>query len=233
MNAELQRQLTEIARRALANSHDPAHDFNHALNVMRNAEAISLAEEADRDVTIAAALFHDIVHYLPNDHRSDSAPKRSATFAEGVLRALDAYPKGKIQAVREAILTHSAWLPFEPGSLEAQIVRDADLLEATGAVALMRTFACAGAMNLPLYSLDDPLCANRIPNRLSFALDYAAKHMTEVPGCLRTDMARQMARRRATFVEGFLEAIQEEFRQPALQQVVAAAVEAEAPALAV
>ncbi len=210
MKAELQRQLVQIARRALADSHDPAHDFNHALNVMRNAEAIGEAEEADPDITVPAALFHDIVHYLPNDDRSDRAPQLSATFAEGVLRTLDDYPAGKVPAVREAILSHSAWLPFETASLEAKVVRDADLLEATGALALMRTFACAGVMNLALYSPDDPLCASRTPNRLQFALDYASTRMVEVPARQQTETARRMADERDQFLAFFLVQIRAE-----------------------
>ncbi len=215
MKSELRSHLIEIARGELADCHDPAHDFNHALNVMHNAGTIGTKEGADPYVTIAAALFHDIVHYLPNDWRSDDAPKQSAAFAESALMRLDGYPKDRIPAVGEAILTHSAWLPFETASLEATVVRDADLLEATGALAIMRTFACAGAMNLPLYSPDDPFCANRTPDRLSFALDYATTCMTQVPSLLRTATARSMADQRARFVREFLGVVRSEFEQHA------------------
>lgn len=213
MNAELQRQLIEIARNALEGSRDPAHDINHALNVMDNALAIGAEVGADDDVTIAAALFHDVVHYLPNDERSDDAPRLSAAYAADALRRLPDYPHAKIAAVEEAIRAHSAWLPFEPSCLEAQVVRDADLLASIGSLAIMRTFACAGAMNLPLYSHSDPLCDSREPNRLRFALDYTTAHMTQIPALLQTDSAKRMATERAQIVRQFLDGVRQEFRQ--------------------
>jgi uncharacterized protein len=217
MNVELQSRLIDIARHQLADSRDPAHDFNHALNVMSNALVIGDEEGADSDVTVAAALLHDVVHYLPNDHRSDEAPRQSAAYAVRVLTDLIGYPQEKIAAVEGAILTHSPWLPLEPKCLEARVVRDADLLAATGALAIMRTFACAGAMNMPLYSADDPFCATREPNRLLFALDYATTRMVRIPDLLQTPTARRMADERARTVDQFLACARQEFGQvPAL-----------------
>jgi uncharacterized protein len=214
MNAKLRRRLIEVAEARLSGTEDPAHDFNHAFNVMRNAENISRAEGADRDVTIPAGLLHDLVHYLPNDLRSDSAPGESAEEAEGILNTLEGYPRAKIPHVKAAIITHSPGLPFEPSSLEARVVRDADLLESIGALAIMRTCACAGAMRLPLYSPDDPFCIRRPPERLRFALDYAPSHMIEIPRWLRTEAAQNMARCRVQFLEQFLGQLRQELDVP-------------------
>jgi uncharacterized protein len=218
MNAELRGQLIEIARTELARCPpDPAHDINHALNVLRYADAIAEVEDADRDVTTAAALFHDVVHYLPTDSRCDLAPGESAVRAGEVLRDIAGFPPAKIPAVEHAIITHSTWLSQEPATLEAKVVRDADLLESIGALALMRTFACAGVMNLALYSTDDPLCSRRPPERLRFALDFASCHMTTIGERLCTHAARRMAAQRLEFVKSFLSEVQFELSPPELE----------------
>jgi uncharacterized protein len=230
MNPEWRRRLLEVAEARLSETEDPAHDFNHAFNVMRNAEVISRAEGADSDVTIPAGLLHDIVHYLPNNPHSDRAPEESAQEAERVLNTLGDYPRAKIPHVKAAIMTHSPGLPFEPGSLEARVVRDADLLESIGALAIMRTCACAGAMRLPLYSADDPFCITRPPERLRFALDYAPSHMIEIPRWLQTEAARNMARCRMRFLHHFLVQLRQEL-DVAVSDVTSmpGAAEAQAP----
>jgi uncharacterized protein len=224
MNPKLRRRLIEVVEARLSDTEDPAHDFNHAFNVMRNAEVISRAEGADRDVTIPAGLLHDLVHYLPNDPRSDRAPGESAQEAATILNTLEGYPRAKIPRVKAAIVTHSPWLPAETGSLEARVVRDADLLESTGALAIMRTFACAGAMKLPLYSPHDPFCVARPPERLRFALDYV--QMTEISRWLQTDSARHLAGCRMQFLNDFLVQLREELDIPVSDLArMAAAVE--------
>jgi len=85
------------------------------------------------------------------------------------LEKILGYNKEKIPEVEKAIKEHSFNRGVSPESLESKIVQDADRLEATGAIAVMRTFCSAGQMRREFYDLQDPFCEQRKPGR--YALD--------------------------------------------------------------
>lgn len=214
MDSELRQQLVDAVEIALETCTDPAHDLAHALGVMRYADSIGETEDADPDVTTAAALFHDVVHYLPDDPRCDGAPMESACLVQGLLGGMPAFPQEKVSQVMQAILSHSAWLDREPASVEARVVRDADILDSMGAVGVMRAFACAGAMNQALYLPEDPLARDRTADRTRFALDYVSERMRELCDHLVTETGRRIAEQRTAFLECFLLEVEAELAEP-------------------
>ena len=203
MNQELRSQLISIARENTP-SGDPAHDFQHILRVLKNAELIAVSENADLDVVIPAALFHDIVMYRKDDPRSKMASEESAAVARDVLEALAGYPKIKIEFVCSAISTCSFSKGIAPVFLEAKILQDADGLESIGAISVMRTFSSTGQMNRPFYNPEDPFCENRDPEVEKYALDLFFSRLLLVQSRLHTDLAKKMGARRSLFLRAFL-----------------------------
>ncbi|EQD59475.1 metal dependent phosphohydrolase [mine drainage metagenome] len=67
-------------------------------------------------------------------------------MATDILDNMDGYPKNKIAGVAYAISKCSFSRNTKPRTIEAKIVHDADLLEATGAVSIMRTFSSSVIM---------------------------------------------------------------------------------------
>jgi uncharacterized protein len=93
---------------------------------------------------------------------------------------------------------------LKPSSLESEILQDADRLEATGAISLMRTFSSGGGMNTPLYNPHDPFCkTGKNPSDRSYSLDLLYKRLYKVRDGMYTKTAKTIAKRRHKFLEAF------------------------------
>lgn len=184
---------------AWAGQDDPAHDIGHIRRVVANARAIALAEGGDMGVITAAAWLHDIVN-LPKDH-PDRA-RASALSADRAVAALDGYGLD-LDAVHHAIAAHSFSANITPRTLEAEIVQDADRLDALGAIGLARMFAVGGALRRPLFDADDVLAQGRAPDDTRYSLDHIQVKLVKVAQGLNTATARAMAATRVDFMREF------------------------------
>jgi uncharacterized protein len=129
----------EEARRYYAEG-DAAHDFDHILRVLALAERIAQAEGADLEIVCAAALLHDVGR--AEEERGNGCHARiGAARAREILRG---HPQDRVEAVAEAIAAHRFRRGPSPQSLEAQVLYDADKLDAMGAIGIARAYAVAG-----------------------------------------------------------------------------------------
>ena len=203
---ELRRTLLEVSRETLRR-HDPAHDFGHALRVLKLCEHLGRSEHGDLEILIPAALFHDAVMYPKNDERSANASAESAAAAASFLERVEGYPRQKAAQVATAIAVCSFKKRLPPPSLEAAILQDADRLEACGAFGVMRTFASAGQMGVALVDMEDPQGARRPHNSFRYALDLFFERLLVVPDVLHTAAAKRLAAKRRDFVQSFLQQV--------------------------
>ena len=203
MDSVLRNQLIKIAQEKIPDA-DVSHDFEHALRVLANAERIAGEENADLDIIIPAALFHDLIVYPKNHPDKHKSQEESAEAAAEILEKIDPYPKGKIAAVKTCILECSFSKGILPETLESKIIQDSDGLEATGAISIMRTYSSTGQMKRPFYNSEDPFCKNREPNPASFALDLFYERLLKVADRMHTETAKKIAQRRTDFLHDFL-----------------------------
>ena len=132
---------------------DAAHQFEHVLRVVALAERIARTEGADLDVVRAAALLHDV----GRAEQSRTGACHAEVGARQARYILRGYPSGFVEAVAEAVATHRFRGPHgRPRTLEAQVLYDADKLDAIGAIGVARAYAVAGVRGPRLWS---PLCA--------------------------------------------------------------------------
>lgn len=128
---------------------DPAHDLEHALRVREWGKKIAEQEEADSLIVELAAILHDI-------GRSGTVAKThaesSAALASGILKKCG-YTESVIERVKEAILSHSRE-GYEPETLEAKIIYDADKLDFVGPMGIARLFTWAGSEGKALFGLN-------------------------------------------------------------------------------
>ncbi len=209
MNLKIKKKLISIAKSQLKKC-DHAHDFEHILRVLDIAEMLSIKEKADLDIIIPAALFHDIITYPKNTPNSRNAPLESALLAKKILKGIKQYPLNKIDKVQRAILSCSFSNNIVEDFLEAQIIQDADGLESTGAIAIMRTFSSAGTMQNPLMAKKDPFCKKRQPQDQKFALDLFFTRLLKIKEKMHTKDAKRIANKRTEFVKKFLEELETE-----------------------
>ncbi|WP_347311855.1 HD domain-containing protein [Defluviimonas sp. SAOS-178_SWC] len=207
--------LRAALRQALAaETGDAAHDLAHADRVWMHARTIAHGEGmAPSRVLLCAAYLHDLVT-LPKDHpKRARAATMSASAAGPVMQALGLAPTEVAQA-RHAIEAHSFSGGIEPQSPEARILRDADRLEALGAIGVARCFAVSGALGRPLFDADDPFALAREPDDAVSALDHFAVKLLKLPETFLTPTGRRLAEERAAVMRRYLADLARELGAP-------------------
>lgn len=135
--------------RTLYTAADSVHDFDHILRVLNLAERIALAEQADVAIVRTAALLHDWgraeAEAQRRDHAAEAA-ERARAFLQG------AADPAWVEAVVHAIAAHRFRCLPGPQTLEAQVLFDADKLDAIGAIGVARAYAYGGAHQQRLWA---------------------------------------------------------------------------------
>ena len=124
-----------------------AHDYKHVDRVRGWALRIARGEGIqDLELVEAAALLHDIGLTRVQAGQRGQHGHVGAEIAARFLRQHHLFPEGEIEAITAAIRCHNA--PGGGGRL-GDVLRDADRLDALGAVGIMR--ACASQYAKPEY----------------------------------------------------------------------------------
>jgi uncharacterized protein len=182
---------------------DGAHDLGHLDRVWANAQGIALElGGADLEILLPAAYFHDAVNLPKNHPERAQASMASAKWAAEYL-ARTTFPTAKIPAVAHAIAAHSFSANITPKTLEAEILQDADRLEALGAIGIARMFHVGGAMGGLLFDADDPMALNRPLDDKRFSLDHLEVKLFPIAQTMRTAPGREMARARVQWMRAF------------------------------
>lgn len=177
----------------------PVDKFSHQPRLYALATQLAEGRAFDDDVVYAAAWLHDLgvfVGHRPEDLSRLSQWDHVAYAIEKTNELLQrfGFPAGKIPAVLEAIRTHQP--SARPASFEATLLRDADILEQLGAVAILRTVSKTGRDTRFV--------------RFSDALKVLRQNAEELPRQLQLDSARRQAEPRVAALRGFLEAAEAE-----------------------
>ncbi len=210
MKKETERQLLKIAKKHQTKT-DPSHDFNHVLRVLNLAKLIGRQEKADFDILVPAAIFHDIIVYRKDDPRSKRETSESARFTEDILKNIKLYPRCKIKLVAECIKQCSFSKGVKATTLESKILQDADRIEATGAISIMRTFSSGGQMNRCFYNPENPFGKSGATKETN--LDLFFNRLLVVKNQMHTNMAKNIAERRTYFVNHFLKQLKIELKE--------------------
>ncbi len=208
MNLKTINKLKAIAKKRQTKE-DPSHDFQHILRVLNLAIKIGKSVKADLDIIIPAALFHDIVVYRKDTHQSRNESDESAEVAGRILESINEYPKEKNEKVKICIKQCSFTKGIVPDLLESKVLQDADLLESTGAISIMRTFSSGGQMNRTFYNQKSPFFEKGEINFPSgVGLFYRRLLIAEKR--MHTKFAKKIAKRRTKFLMTFLNEFKKE-----------------------
>lgn len=204
MNIALKEKLFTLAEERQVKG-DPSHDFQHIKRVVFLATKIAEEEKADLDIIIPAALFHDTVVYKKNSPESKNETEESAIVTAEILNAIDEYPKEKIPGVQACIRECSFTKGLKPSTLESSVLQDADLLESTGAISIIRTFSSGGQMNRQFYNPDDPFRIQTQPDVTNSGLDLFFVRLLKAKDRIHSQYAKKIAERRTQFLLDFID----------------------------
>ncbi len=200
------------ARVLEAMSTDSAHDIAHVQRVVTWARRLAVLEGADLEVVVPAAWLHDVVT-VPKDSPDRAQASRLAAEAASTWLVEVGYPERSIPEVAHAIEAHSFSAGIEPRTLEAQVVQDADRLDALGAIGIARCYATAGTFGSALVHPDDPVPAEPPSRPLDdrrYATDHFFAKLLTLPATMRTDAGRLEAEGRARMMRAFLDELRHE-----------------------
>jgi uncharacterized protein len=203
---------------------DPVHGFDHVLRVYRIAESLALSEGADVEIVQAAALLHDVnleryAAMHPQEAKKSKERPRLAhqlDAAEIAFQVLETegWNRERIEAVQHCIRSHRFRENSEtPSTLEAQVLFDADKLDAIGAIGAARAIAYAACAGQPAYA--EPSLLFRRTGKLEENERHSAYHeflfkLIKLKDRLYTNTARSMAKERHRIMVEFFERLASE-----------------------
>ncbi len=188
---------------------DAAHDINHIKRVVKTARQLAKAEGADLAVVIPAAWLHDCVAVAKDDPRRSCASSMAAEKAGQLLNHWG-YPDEHIPAITHGIEAHSYSADIECQTLEAQIVQDADRMDALGAIGVARTIMVGTALGNPLTYNEDPFCYDRKADDKLAMVDHFYTKLLHLKDRFHTKSAKHEAHKRHQFMLDFLQQLEQE-----------------------
>lgn len=170
----------------------PGHGWEHVERVCRLAAWLAEQAGARTEIVLPAALLHDVGRTEEDEIGIDHA-EAGATVARQVLPAWG-YAPAQVEEIAQCILAHRFSGDPPPTLLEAQVLSDADKLDAVGAVGIARTFLHSGAEG----------------RSLEGSLPHFYDKLLRLGEHLYTDPARRLATGRIAYMRGFLERLMAE-----------------------
>ncbi len=178
---------------------NPPDKFSHQVRLFELAKRLASEQPFDEEVLFAAAWMHDLGVFIGHRPEDPAALAKWDNVAYALERTpailMDLrFPIEKIPAVLEAIRTH---LPSAtPISFEAELLRDADILEQIGTIGILRTASKVGRDTRFI--------------RFTDAIRVLERNARELPPLLKLPLARIEAAARVRILETFLEAAKKE-----------------------
>ena len=202
--------ILEICREqveTIYNSMDASHDFQHIERVYKNAEAILATEPtAHRETVLLAVLLHDV---------SDPKYATDKSEEERIIKLLNLSIE-QTKHIQEIIasVSFNGGNELEAKTIEAKIVRDADRLDAIGAVGIARTFAYGGAKGRPLYNDQEEarmdMSVEEYRSKSTASVTHFYEKLLKLKDLMVTQKGREMAQARHAFMESFLAQLKDE-----------------------
>ncbi|EIU6805197.1 HD domain-containing protein [Vibrio parahaemolyticus] len=188
---------------------DAAHDIEHVKRVVKTAKQLCDEENADIAIVLPAAYLHDCFTY-PKDHpnrkqSSAIAAKKAIAYLESIQ-----YPQHCHDAIAHAIEAHSFSANIRPNTLEAQIVQDADRLDALGAIGVTRCIQVSTHFNAQLYNDNDMFAKERELNDKQFTVDHFQTKLFKIVDTMNTESAKLEANKRKAFMQTYLKQLHDE-----------------------
>lgn len=167
------------------------HDYYHIERVVINARKILQIEHADSFIVELAAWLHDL-----GDHKLHNGIDKSVEFISTFLKSL-AIEQSIINRVIEIVSQVSFSKGNKPSTIEAEIVQDADRLDAIGAIGIARCFAYGGSKNRIMYSPNEQEKENS-------SIQHFYDKLFKLKDLMNTESAKLIAANRHSFMEEYI-----------------------------
>jgi len=206
-------EKTEIFIRDFFHGDASGHDWYHMDRVRKMALKICRMEkEGDPFIIEMGALLHDFL----DDKLHEDIPQARNILQE-FLKDL-----GIREHEREQIFHIVENISYRGGNekeletMEAKIVRDADRLDAIGAIGIARTFAYGATRGNPIYDpkikIRDRMTMEEYRNGKTSSIHHFYEKLLKLKDLMLTQSGKRLAEERHRFMENFLEEFFDEWK---------------------
>jgi uncharacterized protein len=207
---EMMDEVSEIAKtvRLLLSDAEGGHDWFHIERVMKNALNI-YEHEKNGDVIVIqlAALLHDIADAKFHDGDERIGPARART-----IMLEHRVPEEKIYEVIRIIENMSYRSSFSEQtytSVELDILKDADKLDAIGAIGIARAFSYGGFRNRQIYNPElqplETLTKESYVKNNGPTINHFYEKLLKLKDMMKTQTGKELAIERHHFMCSFLD----------------------------
>lgn len=180
------------------------HDLSHAKRVVNNAKVIMKKEKNyDYDLIIASCYVHDVAdHKLFVDLVAQYEKISSFLIEVG-------FSQQNITKVID-IIEHISYYNgkyYELTDINSMIVRDADRLDAIGAMGIIRTITYGASKNRPFYEDDNFKYHEKgidFIKSTETTISHFYDKLLKLPGLMHTKVAKTLAKKRIKIIKVFL-----------------------------
>jgi uncharacterized protein len=201
--------IRTTARSYFTEGLSPAHDWHHVQRVAALAERLldegvaGRGADVDERTVRLAVLLHDVGRAREDRGEIDDHATWGAHEAREILRERGE-GEDRIEAVAHAIRVHRYSSDREPATVEAEVLCDADNLDALGAIGVARCFTYGGELGETIHDPNCPPAADDTDvGRTQF--NHVHKKILSLPERMYTDAGRRIAADRRGYVQSFLE----------------------------
>lgn len=215
MNEKEKIDQTMIFAKDILAEAEKGHDWSHTQRVYTNALLISKSENVNAFVVQLAALLHDIADSKFHDGDEEVGPQKARSFLQSI-----AVEKEIIAHVENIIRYMSFKNSLEDQSAafsspELEVVRDADRLDAIGAIGIARTFHFGGYKNRSIYDPEIPPQVTQSKEAYKKSNAPTINHFYEklllLKDMMHTPTAKKLAEERHDFMLRFLDQFYKEW----------------------
>lgn len=209
-NSKYRSQILELVKPYYdeADKGDFSHNSDHFFRVEALAKRMAKEENADMEIVEAASLIFDVARLMEDRGEIVDHAEKGVEIAREILCNIG-FPNEKIENVCHSILSHRRSKDRVPETIEAKILRDADYLDAMGAVDIPRMIASclqSEKYKKPIY-VDIPYDENKEMENVSMIhfLLYKIKHPKHQPEIFYTNLGKKLAIERFEYMKEFAE----------------------------
>jgi len=213
MNKESILKITENYVKTNFNQESTGHDWWHIKRVHDLSLQINEIEKKDEFIVRMIALLHDVF----DEKFSDGDVKQNL---ENLMKKLNIYNEIDEKDIKNII--HSIEnLGFKGGfnnieiSDEGKIVKDADRIDAIGAIGIARCFAYNGKKGNVIYDPDMGIVEinnqEEYRNKKRHAINHFYEKLLKIKNTISTETGKQIAIRRTAYMENFLDEFYQEW----------------------
>lgn len=213
MNKENIIQQTEDFVKNKLMGEGSGHDWWHVFRVWKTAIAIAKQEKSDLFIVELGALLHDVADWKFHGGDDLAGGRVAQQWLEslGVEKATIDH----VCAIVNSVSFKGAGVPTPTKTIEAAIVQDADRLDAIGAIGIARAFAYGGHKGRELYNPaikpEEHASFEQYKKNTGTTINHFYEKLLLLKNLMNTATAKNMAEKRHSFMEKYLDAFFEEW----------------------